>query len=96
MPPDCPQTPWLGWFGTVPAKVHEALMERPEDLEPNAIAEARKDRPVISSMSFELGFLDEAPGEWRNLDSTVRGHGDGPGIRPGLGRAGEAVADRAD
>lgn len=34
-------------FYCVPAKAYEALMERLEDLELNALAEARKDEPVI-------------------------------------------------
>jgi antitoxin StbD len=34
-------------FYCVPAKAFEAMMERLEDLELNAIAEARKDQPVI-------------------------------------------------
>jgi antitoxin StbD len=34
-------------FYCVPAKAFEAMMERLEDLELNAIVEARKDQPVI-------------------------------------------------
>lgn len=34
-------------FYCVPAKAYEALMEKLEDLELNAIADARKDQPVI-------------------------------------------------
>jgi antitoxin StbD len=34
-------------FYCVPAKAFEAMMEHLEDLELNAIAEARKDQPVI-------------------------------------------------
>lgn len=34
-------------FYCVPAAAYEALMERLEDLELNAIAEARKDDPVV-------------------------------------------------
>ena len=34
-------------FYCVPAKAFEAMMERLENLELNAIAEARKDQPVI-------------------------------------------------
>ena len=34
-------------FYCVPARAYEALMERLEDLELNALAEARKDEPVI-------------------------------------------------
>ena len=41
-------------FYCVPAKAYEALMERLEDLELNAIAEARKDQPVIKVTLDEL------------------------------------------
>jgi len=34
-------------FYCVPAKAYEALMERLDDLELNALADARKDQPVI-------------------------------------------------
>ena len=34
-------------FYCVPASVYEAMMERLEDIELNAIADARKDEPVI-------------------------------------------------
>lgn len=34
-------------FYCVPAKAYEALMERLEDLELNALADARKDAPVV-------------------------------------------------
>jgi antitoxin StbD len=38
----------------VPAKAFEATMERLEDLELNAIAEARKDQPIIKVTIDEL------------------------------------------
>jgi antitoxin StbD len=41
-------------FYCVPAKAFEAMMERLEDLELNAIAEARKDQPVIKVALDEL------------------------------------------
>jgi antitoxin StbD len=41
-------------FYCVPAKAFEAMMERLEDLELNAIAEARKDQPVIKVTLDEL------------------------------------------
>lgn len=41
-------------FYCVPAKAYEALMERLEDLELNALAEARKDEPVIRVSIDEL------------------------------------------
>jgi antitoxin StbD len=41
-------------FYCVPAKAFEAMMERLEDLELNAIAEARKDQPVIKITLDEL------------------------------------------
>jgi antitoxin StbD len=41
-------------FYCVPAKAFEAMMERLEDLELNAIAEARKDQPVIRVALDEL------------------------------------------
>ena len=34
-------------FYCVPAKSYEALMDKLEDIELNAIADARKDRPVV-------------------------------------------------
>lgn len=34
-------------FYCVPASVYEAMMERLEDIELNAIADARKDEPVV-------------------------------------------------
>lgn len=34
-------------FYCVPAKAYEALMEKLEDIELNAIADARKDQPII-------------------------------------------------
>jgi antitoxin StbD len=41
-------------FYCVPAKAYEAMMEKLEDLELNAIAEARKDQPVIKVTLDEL------------------------------------------
>ncbi|HYI72349.1 MAG TPA: type II toxin-antitoxin system prevent-host-death family antitoxin [Skermanella sp.] len=41
-------------FYCVPAKAFEAMMERLEDLELNAIAEARKDQPIIKVTLDEL------------------------------------------
>ena len=41
-------------FYCVPAKAYEALMERLEDLELNAIADARKGQPVIKVDLNEL------------------------------------------
>jgi antitoxin StbD len=41
-------------FYCVPAKAFEAMMERLEDLELNAIAETRKDQPVIKVTLDEL------------------------------------------
>ena len=41
-------------FYCVPAEAFEAMMERLEDLELNAIAEARKDQPVIKVALDEL------------------------------------------
>jgi antitoxin StbD len=41
-------------FYCVPAKAFEAMMERLEDLELNAIAEARKDQPIIKVTIDEL------------------------------------------
>jgi len=41
-------------FYCVPAKVYEALMEKLEDLELNAIADARKDQPEIEVKLDEL------------------------------------------
>ena len=41
-------------FYCVPARAYEALMERLEDLELNALAEARKDEPVIRVSIDEL------------------------------------------
>jgi antitoxin StbD len=41
-------------FYCVPAKAFEAMMERLEDLELNAIAEARKAQPVIKVKFDEL------------------------------------------
>src|SRR5215213_3150858 len=41
-------------FYCVPAKAFEAMMDRLEDLELNAIAEARKDQPVIKVTLDEL------------------------------------------
>lgn len=41
-------------FYCVPAKAYEALMERLEDLELNAIANARADQPVIKVTLDEL------------------------------------------
>ena len=41
-------------FYCVPTKAFEAMMERLEDLELNAIAEARKDQPVIKVTLDEL------------------------------------------
>ena len=41
-------------FSCVPAKAFEAMMERLEDLELNAIAEARKDQPIIKVTLDEL------------------------------------------
>lgn len=41
-------------FYCVPAKAYEALMERLEDMELNAIAEARADQPEISVTLDEL------------------------------------------
>lgn len=41
-------------FYCVPAKVYESLMERLEDLELNAIADARKNQPVIEVGIDEL------------------------------------------
>ena len=41
-------------FYCVPAKAYEALMEKLEDLELNAIADARKGQPVIKVKLNEL------------------------------------------
>ncbi|MBW7901112.1 MAG: type II toxin-antitoxin system Phd/YefM family antitoxin [Rhodocyclaceae bacterium] len=41
-------------FYCVPAKAYEALMERLEDLELNAIANARADQPVVRVTLDEL------------------------------------------
>lgn len=41
-------------FYCVPARAFEAMMERLEDLELNAIAEARKDQPIIKVTIDEL------------------------------------------
>lgn len=41
-------------FYCVPAKAYEALMERLEDLELNAIANARADQPVVKVSLDEL------------------------------------------
>lgn len=41
-------------FYCIPAKAYEALMDRLEDLELNAIAEARKDQPEIEVKLDEL------------------------------------------
>lgn len=41
-------------FYCVPAKTYEALMERLEDIELNAIADARADQPEISVTLDEL------------------------------------------
>lgn len=41
-------------FYCVPAKAFEAMMERLEDMELNAIAEARKDQPIIKVTLDEL------------------------------------------
>jgi len=41
-------------FYCVPAKAFEAMMERLEDLELNAIAEARKDQPISKVTLDEL------------------------------------------
>ncbi|MGK2871393.1 MAG: type II toxin-antitoxin system Phd/YefM family antitoxin [Alphaproteobacteria bacterium] len=41
-------------FYCVPAKAYEALMERLEDMELNAIADARADQPEISVTLDEL------------------------------------------
>lgn len=41
-------------FYCVPAKAYEALMERLEDLELNAIANARADQPVVKVTLDEL------------------------------------------
>jgi len=41
-------------FYCVPAKAYEALMDRLEDIELNAIAEARKDQPEIAVTLDEL------------------------------------------
>jgi len=41
-------------FYCVPAKAYEALMERLEDLELNALADARKDEPVVRVTLDEL------------------------------------------
>ncbi|CAA7626771.1 type II toxin-antitoxin system Phd/YefM family antitoxin [Magnetospirillum sp. SS-4] len=41
-------------FYCVPAKAYEALMERLEDLELNALADARRDQPVIKVTLDEL------------------------------------------
>jgi antitoxin StbD len=41
-------------FYCVPAAAYEALMERLEDLELNAIADARKDLPVVKVALDEL------------------------------------------
>ncbi len=41
-------------FYCVPAKAFEAMMERLEDMELNAIAEARKDQPIIKVTIDEL------------------------------------------
>jgi antitoxin StbD len=41
-------------FYCVPAKAYEAMMEKLEDLELNAIAEARRDQPVIKVTLDEL------------------------------------------
>jgi antitoxin StbD len=41
-------------FYCVPAKAFEAMMERLEDLELNAIADARKDQPIIKVTIDEL------------------------------------------
>lgn len=41
-------------FYCVPAKAYEAMMERLEDMELNAIADARKDQPVIKVGLDEL------------------------------------------
>ncbi len=36
-------------FYCVPAKAYEALLERLDDLELNAVADARRDQPVIKA-----------------------------------------------
>jgi len=60
-------------FYGVPAKAYEALLDRLEDMELNEIADARCGVACNQgSMSFELGFLDEALGEWRKLDGNIR------------------------
>ncbi|MDR2220139.1 MAG: type II toxin-antitoxin system Phd/YefM family antitoxin [Methylobacillus sp.] len=41
-------------FYCVPAKAYEALMEKLEDMELNAIADARKEQPVIEVKLDEL------------------------------------------
>lgn len=41
-------------FYCIPAKAYEALMDRLEDIELNAIAEARKDQPEIAVTLDEL------------------------------------------
>jgi antitoxin StbD len=41
-------------FYCVPARAYEAMMERLEDIELNAIAEARKDQPIIRVTPDEL------------------------------------------
>ncbi|MBC3831096.1 type II toxin-antitoxin system Phd/YefM family antitoxin [Undibacterium amnicola] len=41
-------------FYCVPAKAYEALMDRLEDLELNAIAEARKGQPIVKVKLDEL------------------------------------------
>jgi antitoxin StbD len=41
-------------FYCVPARAYEAMMERLEDIELNAVAEARKDQPVIRVKPDEL------------------------------------------
>lgn len=41
-------------FYCVPARAYEAMMERLEDIELNAIAEARKNQPIIRVKPDEL------------------------------------------
>lgn len=55
-------------FYCVPARAFKAPLNRLEDAESNAVADARAGEAVVTQlMAYELSFLDSALKEWRKL-----------------------------